>query len=70
MTAMENGVQGMVTQEVKDFMNAVWDAEVIEGEKVIDKHLGFGAEPDIKFITKKLNGDTGWWITKKMMALM
>ena len=33
-------------------MNAVWDAEVIEGEKVIDKHLGFGAEPDIKFITK------------------
>ena len=59
----------MVTQEVKKFMNAVWDAEVIEGEKVIDKHLGFGAEPDIKFITKRANGDTGWWRAKKMMAL-
>ena len=45
--------QGMVTQEVKDFMNAVWDQEVIEGEKVIDKHLGFGGEPDIKFITRR-----------------
>lgn len=33
----------------KAFMDNIWSASEINGVKVIARHLGFGALPDIKF---------------------
>ena len=34
----------------KKFMEDMWTATEIDGVKVVDRHLGFGALPDIKLI--------------------
>ena len=33
--------------ELKDFMNKIWTATEINGVKVVDRYLGYGALPDI-----------------------
>ena len=38
----------MIDKEFKEFMDNVWTIKEIDGVKVIDRHLGFGALPDIK----------------------
>ena len=39
----------MIDKAFKEFMESMWTASEINGVKVISRHLGFGALPDIKF---------------------
>jgi len=38
-----------IDKEFKQFMDNIWTASEINGVKVIARHVGFGALPDIKF---------------------
>ena len=38
----------MIDMDFKKHMEDMWTATEINGVKVIDRHLGFGALPDIK----------------------
>ena len=39
-----------ITPEFKKHMEDMWIATEINGVKVVDRHLGFGALPDIKLM--------------------
>jgi hypothetical protein len=45
----------MIDSKFKKFMEDMWTATEIDGVKVVDRHLGFGALPDIKLTLE--NGD-------------
>jgi len=36
-----------ITPEFKKFMEDMWTATELDGKKVVNRHLGFGALPDI-----------------------
>ena len=35
--------------ELKDFMNQIWGANEINGQKVVERMVGYGAMPDLTF---------------------
>ena len=40
-----------------DFMNKVWTATEIAGNKVVDRRVKYGSQPDFQFTVELPNGD-------------
>ena len=40
-----------------EFMNKVWSATEIAGNKVIDRRVCYGSQPDFQFTVEMPNGD-------------
>ena len=52
----------MIDKEFKKFMEDIWTVNEIDGVKVVDRIVGFGALPDIKFW---LENET--WVSAKKL---
>jgi len=53
-----------IDPDLKAFMDNIWSVSEINGVKVIARHLGFGALPDIKFVM----ADGSFISAKKLFA--
>lgn len=49
-------------KSMEEHLNEMWAAETVNGLKVVDRRLGYGALPDIKLLLE----DGSWVFAKKM----
>ena len=51
---------------LKEFMNDVWTATVVNSCEVVDRRVCYGSEPDIQFTVKTQDGDINFVSAKEM----